>query len=453
MIKLEETPTSLSILDDENDERLFHIARDDSGKIETDGQAFNLTRYDAGLLYSGLRNRMWSIHPELKVWDIDDRMSDIEFTQDQLKRRLKATVDRIVDTTIIDLCKSVDGKYTTTRHYNTIAPAQDSIEFLLTNGHRVPLVMWLRSRMNEQADDQVEIKPGQILSAVNDGLTKPEWRRLITFPDEIVEVANIETVQSLAKMLVELPKLPDQPSIHYVHDSVFPRSDAHFDELKRRTFGLPDEHPAVVNGEHQNLLKQVSRQILTERLKPEGLELVYIKQELSQIWDFIRANEILPLHLSRWTYIGSQNRAYQWHQDQFYEAARLKAKDAPDIQWESAIGAWIDEETNWNVVALNSAADLAFEGAAMKHCVGGYYTQCKGGGDRIFSVRDTREKRRGTLQLSYQFDQEVGRERWKVRQLRGQKNVDVSDVCRAVARRFAEVYSQRQGYKHRQVYG
>ena len=66
--------------------------------------------------------------------------------------------------------------------------------------------------------------------------------------------------------------------------------------------------------------------------------------------------------------------------------------------WPALCSPWTAEDGIHRIVPLMSAADLVEEGNALRHCVGGYYSQCRSGDTQILSIRDG-QQHAATLEL------------------------------------------------------
>lgn len=91
----------------------------------------------------------------------------------------------------------------------------------------------------------------------------------------------------------------------------------------------------------------------------------------------------------------------------------------------------LDEIT---VLPLTTGKDLIEEGAKMRHCVGDYINACLSGRSRIFSLKSDEEN--ATLELIND-----GGKQWKVRQIFGISNKEVSKQMKTASRIIANRYS------------
>ena len=118
-------------------------------------------------------------------------------------------------------------------------------------------------------------------------------------------------------------------------------------------------------------------------------------------------------------------------------ALRLGGPQAP---WRARGWDWTTED-GWEVVELVSVTELAAEGAAMQHCVGGYGPRCGAGLSAIFSLRFEGE-RRATVELDPRGAHLI--------QVRGRMNAAVDDAVHGlVARWLAGVRAQFEGTPRR----
>jgi hypothetical protein len=85
------------------------------------------------------------------------------------------------------------------------------------------------------------------------------------------------------------------------------------------------------------------------------------------------------------------------------------------------------------VTPLVSGKELREEGERMKHCVGSYVDYCARDKSRIFAIKHLEEE--ATLELV-----ESGSRKWRVRQVFGASNTDVSKQIVAISRTVARMY-------------
>lgn len=106
-----------------------------------------------------------------------------------------------------------------------------------------------------------------------------------------------------------------------------------------------------------------------------------------------------------------------------------EARDA--TTWASALPAC--EVMGAAVVPLVTGKELREEGDRMDHCVGDYVERCAHGTSRIFSIKHQGED--ATLELV-----EAGKGAWRVRQVFGPENFDVSKQMASIAKSTAKLY-------------
>jgi hypothetical protein len=99
--------------------------------------------------------------------------------------------------------------------------------------------------------------------------------------------------------------------------------------------------------------------------------------------------------------------------------------------WSSSLPAC--EVMGSTVTPLVTGKDLREEGERMKHCVGGYVDYCVRNRSRIFAIKHLDEE--ATLELV-----ESGSRKWRVRQVFGSSNTDVSKTIAAISRTVARMY-------------
>jgi hypothetical protein len=106
------------------------------------------------------------------------------------------------------------------------------------------------------------------------------------------------------------------------------------------------------------------------------------------------SRELLLAALSETWNLGTVIAAYQsWHkvvgQSSFRGALSMWPALCPTLTAPNRV----------QLIPLTNSAELAEEGSAMHHCVGGYTSQCLSGNSHIFSIRDSNGIRLSTLQL------------------------------------------------------
>jgi len=107
----------------------------------------------------------------------------------------------------------------------------------------------------------------------------------------------------------------------------------------------------------------------------------------------------------------------------------LAKRDA--TTWTSALPAC--EVNGASITPLVTGKELREEGARMHHCVGGYVDLCNRGTSRIFAIRHQDEE--ATLELV-----DAGKNAWRIRQVFGPANHEVSKPVAAIAKTVARMY-------------
>lgn len=107
----------------------------------------------------------------------------------------------------------------------------------------------------------------------------------------------------------------------------------------------------------------------------------------------------------------------------------LARRDA--TTWTSALPAC--EVSGASVTPLVTGKELREEGARMHHCVGSYIDLCNRGTSRIFAIRHKDEN--ATLELV-----DAGKNAWRIRQVFGPANQEVSKPVAAIAKTVAKMY-------------
>jgi hypothetical protein len=138
-------------------------------------------------------------------------------------------------------------------------------------------------------------------------------------------------------------------------------------------------------------------------------------------------------------------RAKAWHDElrarQEREATeRLEALQRARLATKSW-GTLIDRtrtEDDFEIVPLVTELMLDREGATMRHCVGGYAGDCRRGHCRIFSIR-----KNGDSKATVEIGPSATGGEWRVRQIRGPNNQNVSDRLATIGNRIVTDWNKR----------
>lgn len=152
--------------------------------------------------------------------------------------------------------------------------------------------------------------------------------------------------------------------------------------------------------------------------------------QLGDVVDWLLAEGIAGGHPERnATWSSLVRRSHEWHQRVAFTNVARNAQT--NLTWQSLV-----PETTIDGIRftpLNSGVDLATEGHAQHHCVGGYDHACASGGYRVYAVVDA-EGKRSTLGLS------VSRGRWGIDQHRGSCNGPIGDAAEKAGRALLRLY-------------
>lgn len=131
---------------------------------------------------------------------------------------------------------------------------------------------------------------------------------------------------------------------------------------------------------------------------------------------FLRANPRPGLAQLRGDWQDIQRRQRAWHEEEPVPEEWHDIVPPPPATWP----AWlpVQEVAPWRALPLASTAELAEEGAAMRHCVATYAWDCAEGRSAIFSIR-LGDERYGTAQYVSHGDT------WSLAQFRGLRNVEL----------------------------
>jgi hypothetical protein len=172
------------------------------------------------------------------------------------------------------------------------------------------------------------------------------------------------------------------------------------------------------------------------------LALDWLKQRESRHYDYYGAPTPPLANVPKNATWASIMRAqHEWHaQREERERLRREADERAHQEylakrdattWLSALAAC--EVQGATVTPLVTGKELREEGTRMKHCVGSYVDYCSEGSSRIFAI--TLGDKEATLELHND-----GANRWKVRQVFGPKNSEVSKRIATISRTLAQMY-------------
>lgn len=142
----------------------------------------------------------------------------------------------------------------------------------------------------------------------------------------------------------------------------------------------------------------------------------------------------------RWAHL--RRGEEEWHQEVIVRQA------SSGQGWEPALGSWSDPTGQWSAEELLTPTELAKEGAAMRHCVGGYSSYCRDGNSRIFSI-----KKNGVRALTAQFESGAARSVagelettpsvWKLKQNKGPCNAEPTKEGAQITKALGEALQAR----------
>ncbi len=127
--------------------------------------------------------------------------------------------------------------------------------------------------------------------------------------------------------------------------------------------------------------------------QPEGGDVPRTRDDVFSYWQGV-SQELLLAALSE-----------TWHLGAIIAASKSWHKVVGQSSFENVFSMWpalcptLTSPKGVQLVPLTTSAELAEEGRAMHHCVGGYAAQCLSGQSHIFSVRTSKGVRLSTLQL------------------------------------------------------
>ena len=213
---------------------------------------------------------------------------------------------------------------------------------------------------------------------------------------------------------------------------------------------LPKKVPAIVLRAILKVSRKLDRQVMPEYQRIIRLWVVHccqawqeqgyahvrnymnqFRRKLVDVLDWAEADGVakhLPDKNSTWASV--ERLSMEWHEQQ---AAR-HAPPSRNLSWHSRLSdCEIDE---FRVNALTCSTSLQEEGILMHHCVGSYDVDCHEGYIRIFSLTDS-QGLRSTLSI-----EDTGDNTWRVEQVRGVCNGEVSDETMQVSKKIANRYTE-----------
>lgn len=139
--------------------------------------------------------------------------------------------------------------------------------------------------------------------------------------------------------------------------------------------------------------------------------------------------------------------------DMYSHAVRQRLRRLLRTRWDPmpGLGPWEMAEATagsksccWRIEEIVTLGELIAEGRLLRHCVGGYAADCRGGRSAIFRLR-CRDARENLEPLAFACTIEVWPRRRLVVQIKGKGNAAPGPRERAVIRRWAEASELRMG--------
>jgi len=139
-------------------------------------------------------------------------------------------------------------------------------------------------------------------------------------------------------------------------------------------------------------------------------------------------------------------RAKAWHDEEIARVQReaeerllaLRRAQIATKSWGTLLDRFTTED-GFEVVPLVTEIMLTNEGASMKHCVGGYTAHCRNGQSRIFSIR-----KNGESKATIEIGAGQGGGDWRIRQIRGPENANVSDRLATIGNRVLTDWNKKR---------
>ena len=410
----------------------FELRKRDNGTIELLGTPnFRLKRQWSHVyaeLLDEMAHSLRDTHPGESIENhrqqATRRLEDLGIDAKKVTEQIRKVLKKFIDPECLDYAKALFGKDVTVDAYNLAVVNGEVLEYMERIDHGPLSAIFVQDKLGLITG---ELRPKDIIEHAKGNLNKPEWRMLLRLPIEMHQTVSIHVLRRFARWSAHA-KMP----LDLVSSGNFTNL---FDYI--RPTGGDARADAVVRVALKHWAESEDR-VATAH---------FIEEDRYSLGDWIRANldDETPEVLERRQYTGLVGRARQWH----VQANRYNYRMNHDANatWKSSI-----EETIYmdgmSVVPLSTGALLIEEGEIMHHCVGTYAYKCKNGNARIFSIRGPAKgtggerDRIGTLELN-PHDGE-----WKINQLLGPRNTQVSDEIRKVAQSIANRYTTRINNPH-----
>jgi hypothetical protein len=127
--------------------------------------------------------------------------------------------------------------------------------------------------------------------------------------------------------------------------------------------------------------------------QPAGENVPRTRTDVINYWQGVSPDFLLAALSEKWSLSNIIAASKSWHKvvghSSFKEVFSMWPALCPTLTAPNGV----------QLVPLTTSAELAEEGRAMHHCVGGYAQQCLSGSSHIFSVRDAKGLRLSTLQF------------------------------------------------------
>lgn len=297
-------------------------------------------------------------------------------------------------------------------------------------------------RLEELAYDSVAAATQDTLAWLNRNvkLSKAGWRLLLNklsvraVARLLRHEASSQTITETLNFLAEVGETPRMAVMSFAREAVT----------------LLERYPT--ENARANMVAYVRTVLRHTNSKKVKVRDPNLQSEIRHTFDFV-VNAELDSNQRRMSFENWLQASRDWHQEiALQRDERLRRRQT--LPWESAIDAFVfthptdkkHKANGFKVRPLNQGTELAEEGSAMHHCVGGYTLPCLGGRSRIYSIRDKKDKRVATVELVYERDRG-----WYVRQCYGPCNQQVEQHVRDVADHLCERYREAQPGAHAAV--
>jgi hypothetical protein len=385
------------------------------------------------------------------------RLGSRDVRQRVVRRFVAALWNFLVDRETLKLCHAYFGRKASFEDYNfTVRRKVDLSARLAETPNLAPLIGSFIKNSSKLRTGRYRI-PQDVLAqarahlfsprAIEEALTPAGWRFFTTLT--ATAVARLWQVAGqgpaywadLIPMLNLVSKTGERPPLMFLRQLI--------SDLRSIRYRVPRDDYASAQENLVRFIRLAGQQAIAARKKGRLNRFVSGDLVLATDWLIQRESRYncydAPQPLSavpkNATWASIMRTQHVWHA-QREERERVQREADAQAQreylaqrdattWLSVLPAC--EVMGGTVTPLVTGKDLREEGERMKHCVGGYVDYCVRNRSRIFAIKHLDEE--ATLELV-----ESGSKKWRVRQVFGASNTDVSKTIAAISRTVARMY-------------